>query len=88
MFATELYYTLKSEPRFDLPLNEQREFGKKIESVVKRGGVLFEESCLVPRKNRAGFVYHGYDYAQGGSMFVTISANRDNLPVAHLRGYG
>lgn len=32
--------------------------------------------------------FHGYDYAQGGSMFVTISANRDNLRVAPLRGYG
>lgn len=74
MFATELYYTLKSEPRFDLPLNEQREFGKKIESVVKRGGVLFEESCLVPRKNRAGFVYHIYQNKRDFSKSIDIEA--------------
>lgn len=74
MFATELRYTLKSKPRFILPLNEQREFGKKIESVVRRGGIIFEESGIVPQSGDTGFIYRVYQNKRDFSKSISIEA--------------
>lgn len=60
MFPYDAWFSLKNEPRFDLPGDEQQAFGEKVESKLRATEFYFEETSIDPGRVANGVRYFAF----------------------------